>query len=48
MVDGKHHRIALAQVDDLCARLHARALLDKNELAATEIASRFFQKHRDL
>ena len=48
MVHREHHRIALAEVDDLCARLHARALLGQNEFAATEIASRLCQQHRDL
>ena len=48
LVDREHHRVALPQRHDLAARLHARALLDQQELAAVKSAPGWLSRTVDL
>src|SRR5438876_10623301 len=48
MAHREHHRIALAELHDLGARLHARALLAQHEFAAGEIAPGLREQDRQL
>jgi hypothetical protein len=48
VMDGKHHSVALSERHDFSSRLHSRALLGDDELAAGEIASRVRQQDGEL
>src|SRR6267154_3129197 len=47
-VDSENHRIAAPQRDHGGARLHARPLLGKHELAAREVLVRLAEQYRHL
>src|SRR5882757_5175594 len=48
MMNSKNYRIALAQENNLGARLHPRSLLGQNELTARKILAWLRQKNRNL
>src|SRR6185312_4840221 len=47
-INSKQHGIALQQRHNLRSRLHARALLGQDELAALEVMARLAQQNRHL
>src|SRR5688500_6244308 len=48
VVNGEHHRVALAKRHDVRARLHARPLLGEHEFAAGEVAPRLGKQDGEL